>query len=137
MNQFTRPRRFGKTLNMSMLKEFFEIGSDKVIFDGLEISKETKLCEEYMGQFPVVSITLKNVAGLNYREACNLFRRVIGAEVRRFSFLAESDKLDDGDRRMYQALTDIRVGSFTMTDDMLIDSLRMLWQSTTGKRRFC
>ena len=61
VNLFTRPRRFGKTLNMSMLKEFFEIGSDKAIFDGLEISNEKKLCEEYMGQFPVVSITLKNV----------------------------------------------------------------------------
>lgn len=120
-----------------MLQHFFEIGTDKALFDGLYISGKSKLCEEYMGQFPVVSITLKNVAGLNYREACNLFRRVIGAEVRRFSFLAESDKLDDGDRRMYQALTDIRVGSFTMTDDMLIDSLRILWRSTTGKRRFC
>ena len=128
VNQFTRPRRFGKTLNMSMLKEFFEIGSDKAIFDGLEISKEKKLCEEYMGQFPVVSITLKNVSGRNYREAYNLLRRVIGTEARRFSFLAESDKLDDGDRRMYQALTDIQDGSFTMTDDMLIDSLRTMTQ---------
>lgn len=77
VNQFTRPRRFGKTLNMSMLKEFFEIGSDKTIFDGLEISKEKKLCEEYMGQFPVVSITLKNVDGLTYQSAYNKLINII------------------------------------------------------------
>ena len=66
VNLFTRPRRFGKTLNMSMLKNFFEIGADKTLFDGLMISKETALCERYMGKYPVIFISLKGVDGLNF-----------------------------------------------------------------------
>ena len=69
VNLFTRPRRFGKSLNMSMLKCFFEIGCDKRLFDGLKISREKELCEKYMGQFPVISITLKGVDGLSFAAA--------------------------------------------------------------------
>ena len=128
VNLFTRPRRFGKTLNMSMLKEFFAIDGDARLFEGLEISKERELCEKYMGRFPVISITLKNVAGLTYQEACAALRRVIGNEVRRFGCLLKSELLDAGDKDMYRALTDIKNGRFTMADEILVDSLRTLSQ---------
>ena len=81
VNLFTRPRRFGKTLNMSMLKSFFEIGADKTLFDGLLISQETALCEEYMGKFPVVFVSLKGVDGLTFEDAYGMLRRIIRAEV--------------------------------------------------------
>lgn len=126
VNLFTRPRRFGKSLNMSMLKEFFEIGSDPSLFNGLEISDETELCDRYMGKFPVISITLKNVSGLNYQEAYTALRRTIGTEARRFGCLKESAKLDAGDKDMYNALTNIKDGMFTMVDEILVDSLRIL-----------
>ncbi len=91
VNLFTRPRRFGKTLdNMSMLKCFFEIGCDPALFDGLKIAQEKGLCETYMGQFPVISISLKSVDGLNFRAACDALRFVIGSEAKRFRFLLES-----------------------------------------------
>ena len=125
---FTRPRRFGKTLNMSMLKEFFAIDGDAGLFEGLEISKERELCEKYMGRFPVISITLKNAAGLTYQEACAALRRVIGNEARRFGCLLKSELLDAGDKDMYRALTDIKDGRFTMADEILVDSLRTLSQ---------
>ena len=128
VNLFTRPRRFGKTLNMSMLKEFFAIDGDARLFEGLEISKERELCEKYMGRFPVVSITLKNAAGLTYQEACAALRRVIGNEARRFGCLLKSELLDAGDKDMYRALTDIKDGRFTMADEILVDSLRTLSQ---------
>ena len=128
INLFTRPRRFGKSLNMSMLKEFFEAGSDGTIFEGLEISKEKELCGQYMGRYPVISLTLKNVAGLNYREAYTALRRLIGTEARRFGFLRESEKLDDGDREIYNALTNTKDGVYTMAEEVLIDSLRLLTQ---------
>ena len=128
VNLFTRPRRFGKTLNMSMLKEFFAIDGDARLFEGLEISKERELCEKYMGRFPVISITLKNVAGLTYQEACAALRRVIGNEARRFGCLLKSELLDAGDKDMYRALTDIKDGRFTMADEILVDSLRTLSQ---------
>ena len=91
VNLFTRPRRFGKTLNMSMLKYFFEIGTDKTLFDGLAILRETELCEEYMGRFPVVLISLKGVEGLNFEEAYDALRRVLRAEVSRFDFMLAKD----------------------------------------------
>ena len=84
VNLFTRPRRFGKTLNMSMLKYFFEIGNNSALFHGLEISKEIKLCEKYMGKFPVVSITLKGATGENFVEAKEMLRSIIGNEAMRF-----------------------------------------------------
>ena len=135
VNLFTRPRRFGKTLNMSMLKYFFEAGSDVMpfnnitLFDGLEISKEKELCEEYMGKFPVISITLKGATGESFDDAKVMLRRIIGKEAMRFRFLLESDKIDDIERRQYEALisTD-KTGTFTMSDDLLKDSLLMLSQ---------
>ena len=113
---------------MSMLKEFFAIDGDARLFEGLEISKERELCEKYMGRFPVVSITLKNAAGLTYQEACAALRRVIGNEARRFGCLLKSELLDAGDKDMYRALTDIKNGRFTMADEILVDSLRTLSQ---------
>lgn len=86
VNLFTRPRRFGKTLNMSMLKSFFEIGSDPALFEGLKIMQEKELCEKYMGKFPVISISLKSVDGLNFHAASSALRRVIGNEALRFGF---------------------------------------------------
>ena len=82
---FTRPRRFGKTLNMSMLKNFFETGSDRALFDGLEISKEKELCDEYMGKFPVISISLKGAESNTFDGAREMFRNIIGKEADRKS----------------------------------------------------
>lgn len=98
VNLITRPRRFGKTLNMYMLKSFFEIGTDKSIFDSLLISKETKLCEQYMGQFPVIFLSLKSVAGDNYDMAYNMFCEVINEEARHFQWLMDSKKLTQYDK---------------------------------------
>ena len=83
---FTRPRRFGKTLNMSMLKSFFEIGTDKSLFDGLYISGNKELCEEYMGKYPVIFLSMKDVDGLTYDEAENALIQLIGSEAARFPF---------------------------------------------------
>ena len=90
VNLFTRPRRFGKSLNMSMMKAFFEIGSDVELFAGLKISGKKELCEKYMGQFPVISISLKSVEGLSFTVAGDALKTVIGTEALRFSFLEES-----------------------------------------------
>ena len=126
VNLFTRPRRFGKTLNMSMLKCFFEIGCDQTLFEGLKISKEKELCETHMGQYPVIFISLKSVDGTAFEDAVAALRRVIGREARRFDFLLESDQLSQGDRDAYQALTQTKNGIFTMAEEALIDSLRTL-----------
>ena len=129
VNLFTRPRRFGKTLNMSMLKYFFDIGSCSVLFDGLEISKEKELCREYMGKFPVISITLKSVGGRTFAEATGMLRRMIGKEVMKFHPLMQSDKLSEIERRQYEALVNIdETGVFTMSDELLKDSLLTLSQ---------
>ena len=126
---FTRPRRFGKTLNMSMLKCFFEIGCDKALFDGLEISQETQLCEEYQGKFPVISITLKGATGRTFDEAKNMLRRLIGKEAQRFQFLMESDKLTELEHQQYKALIYMNEkGIFDMEDEVLKDSLLTLSQ---------
>ena len=102
VNLFTRPRRFGKTLNMSMLKSFFEIGADRTLFDGLSISKETALCEAYMGRFPVVFVSLKGVDGLTFEEAYGMLRRILRSEVFRLSFLAESKKVLDKEKAAFE-----------------------------------
>lgn len=129
VNLFTRPRRFGKTLNMSMLKYFFETGSDSALFDGLEISKERELCDEYMGKFPVISITLKGATGLNFEEAKGLLRFIIGNEALRFQFLLQSDRLTGIERKRYEALVDMdKTGAFTMSDELLKNSLQILSQ---------
>ncbi len=126
VNLFTRPRRFGKSLNMSMLRTFFELGCDPSLFEGLEIAKETELCEKYMGKFPVISLSLKGVDGRSFSEAAAALRRVIGNEAFRFSYLAESERLLPEEKKIYQALIDTQDGRFTMADDVLADSLHTL-----------
>ena len=129
VNLFTRPRRFGKTLNMSMLKCFFEIGCDPALFDGLKITQEKGLCETYMGQFPVISISLKSVDGLNFRAACDALRFVIGNEAKRFRFLLESGRLDAEDKTAYRRIIEANLeseASFAMSDATLIESLQTL-----------
>ena len=121
VNLFTRPRRFGKTLNMSMMKNFFEIGADKTLFDGLTISKETALCERYMGKYPVIFISLKGVDGLNFEEACGALRRIIRAEASRFRVLLSSEKIADEDKQLF-----LRILQEKDTFDDVRDSLRML-----------
>ena len=128
VNLFTRPRRFGKSLNMSMLKNFFEIGNIPELFAGLKIVEEKELCEKYMGKFPVISISLKSVDGLKYEAAVAALRRVIGNEACRFDFLAESERLGQNDKGLYSGLTDVKDGKFLMTDDLLTDSLQTLSQ---------
>jgi len=127
VNLFTRPRRFGKTLNMSMLKYFFEIGSDSTLFDGLEISKEKELCEKYMGKFPVISISLKEVGGDNFDAAKRILRSIIGDEAIRFTFLSESDKLTAIERQQYTKLVELdNKGEYAMSDELLSKSLLTL-----------
>ncbi len=129
VNLFTRPRRFGKTLNMSMLKYFFETGSDTTIFDGLEIAGEKELCREYMGKFPVISITLKGATGTNFEEAKEMLRHIIGNEAMRFQFLMQSPRLTEIERRRYEALISIdKGGDYTMSDALLKSSLQTLPQ---------
>ena len=104
VNLFTRPRRFGKSLNMSMLRYFFDIEADKTLFDGLYISRNKQLCEEYMGKFPVIFLSLKGVDGLSFSEARFCLAELIESEARRFKFLMHSDKLDADDKAMYRDL---------------------------------
>lgn len=129
VNLFTRPRRFGKTLNISMLKYFFEAGSDSALFDGLEISREKELCDENMGKFPVIFITLKGVSGRTFAEAKGMLRNIIGNEAMRFQFLLQSNHLTEMERKRYEALVRIdHTGAFTMSDELLKDSLLILSQ---------
>ncbi len=121
VNLFTRPRRFGKTLNMSMLKSFFEIGSDPKLFDGLAIIQDEKLCSEYQGKFPVVFISLKDLDGLTYQEAEDGLAMVIMQEARRLRFLLESPSLNESEAKSYRALMD---GDFNLVS--LQSSLKML-----------
>ena len=129
INLFTRPRRFGKSLNMSMLKYFFEIGSDNALFNDLEISKETELCAKYMGKFPVISITLKGASGRTFEEAMGMLRNIIGNEAMRFQFLLQSKQLTEIEHKRYEALINIdKTGSYTMSDELLKNSLLILSQ---------
>lgn len=126
VNLFTRPRRFGKTLNMSMLSSFFEIGTDRTLFDELYIAGRQKLCDEYMGKFPVIFISLKGVEGASYEKARAAFNDIIGKEASRFSFLLASDKLTEKDKNEYRALISINAGQYTMNEELLIVSLQKL-----------
>ncbi len=129
VNLFTRPRRFGKSLNMSMLKYFFSYGCNERLFDGLAIAKERELCEKYMGKFPVISITLKGVEGESYEDAVAMLCVVIGEEAQRFRFLLESEKLSENDKRQYTRLSEVDAeGSrmFPIPKDALISSLKTL-----------
>lgn len=129
VNLFTRPRRFGKSLNMSMLKYFFGYGCDSRLFDGLEISGEKKMCEEYMGKFPVVSVSLKDAGAGDYETARGMLRSIIGNEAMRFQFLLESERLSDREKAQYEQLvtidTENRQG-FIMPQEVLADSLLTL-----------
>ncbi len=102
VNLFTRPRRFGKTLNMSMLKSFFEIGTDKTLFDGLAISEEKELCEANMGKFPVVFVSLKDVDGLTFENAYGKLRDILRAEISRLSFLMQSEQIAEDDKYSFE-----------------------------------
>ena len=121
VNLFTRPRRFGKTLNMSMLKSFFEIGADKTLFDGLLISRETALCEEYQGKFPVVFVSLKGVDGLTFEDAYGMLRRIIRAEVSRLQMLLDSERISEDDKKPLK-----RILKEEDTKDDIQNSLKML-----------
>ena len=121
VNLFTRPRRFGKTLNMSMLKCFFEIGTDKSLFDGLRVSEEKALCETYMGKYPVVFVSLKGVDGLTFEDAYRRLRGIIREEALRLSFLKYSEELDADDLRSF-----LRILSEEDTSADMVSSLRML-----------
>lgn len=118
---FTRPRRFGKTLNMSMLKSFFEIGAEKSLFQGLYISEKEKLCAEYMGKYPVIFLSLKGVEGLHFADAQKMLMTIINNEVRRHYYLKTSDKLTVEDRKQFEKML--------LNEDVnLVDSLRLLSQ---------
>ena len=125
---FTRPRRFGKTLNMSMLRCFFEIGTDGALFDDLYISKNKKLCEKYLGKYPVVFLSLKNVDGLTFEEAKYKLMELIGMEAERFSFLMNSEKLSENDKNKYHVLTQMFEGQYSIPDRSLTSSLQTLSQ---------
>lgn len=128
VNLFTRPRRFGKSLNMSMLKHFFEIGCDRTLFEGLKIGEKKELCEKYMGQFPVISISLKSVDGPDMETAAAAMRTVIGNEAMRFQFLEDSRFLSENERERYKALIRMEKGAFAVEGELLTDSLRSLSQ---------
>lgn len=129
VNLFTRPRRFGKTLNMSMLKAFFETGCRRELFEGLEIAGDEEKCQKYMGQFPVISISLKGVNGDNYATARAMLCSLVGTEAMGFQFLAESDKLTEAEKKRYGqliAVDDKNQTGFLMSDAVLMESLRTL-----------
>ena len=128
VNLFTRPRRFGKTLNMSMLKSFFEIGADRTLFDGLYISRNQKLCEEYMGKYSVIFLSLKGIDGLSFEAAKYRLTELIGVEAERFAFLADSEKLTENERSKYRAIIHLVNGKYSMDEDMLVSSLQTLSQ---------
>ncbi len=131
VNLFTRPRRFGKSLNMSMLKCFFEVGTNPALFEGLKIMQERELCEKYMGKFPVISISLKSVDGLSYEAASAALRTIIGNEAGRFRFLSSSGRLSEDEKEVYAQLTEVgssRGGIYTMTEEVATASLQTLSQ---------
>ena len=121
VNLFTRPRRFGKSLNMSMLQSFFELGKDKTLFDGLRISDNQELCEKYQGKFPVVSVSLKGINGATYEEARRFLIKTINEEARRLSVLSDSTELDETDHELLAQLK-----KKEMTNDSLVYSIREL-----------
>ncbi len=121
VNLFTRPRRFGKTLNMSMLKSFFEVGGDKSIFDGLVISRETALCEAYMGKYPVVFASLKGVDGLTFEDAYSMLKTVIRTEASRHYYLKDSEKVSVENKQIFEEI-------LSGKHEKMADSLRLLSQ---------
>ena len=125
---FTRPRRFGKTLNMSMLRAFFEIGADASLFEGLHIAENKTICEEYMGRYPVIFLSLKSVEGLDFEAARYRITELVGIEAERFGFLAESEFLSENERERYKAIIALHNGMNAMDEKTLISSLQVLSQ---------
>lgn len=123
---FTRPRRFGKTLNMSMLRSFFETGADASLFDGLYISGNKEICDEYMGKYPVIFLSLKDVDGLKYENAKYRIMELIGREAERYFFLGDSDRLSENEKEQYKAVIALQDGKYSMDENVLISSLRLL-----------
>ena len=128
---FTRPRRFGKTLNMSMLRNFFAIGTDQSLFEGLYIAQNKQLCEQHLGKHPVIFLSLKNIEGLSFEQAQYRFVELIAREAARFRFFLESEKLEDDEKNSYRALFNMRAGRFTLDEDLLASSLKLLSQLLT------
>ena len=126
VNLFTRPRRFGKTLNMSMLKSFFEIGAASELFDGLYISHNKKMCDDNMGKYPVIFLSLKNVEGLDFQAAKYQMIEIIAKEAKRFVYLKNSDRLDIDDKSTYASLIRLEDGRYEMRDEALYASLQTL-----------
>lgn len=127
VNLFTRPRRFGKSLVLSMLKTFFGIGCEPSLFDGMNISKETELCQMYMGKFPVVSVSLKGVSGDSFETARSMMCSIIGNEALRLEILEQSSHLSESDKARYQALVHLdNRGAFEMSDEVLTNGLLTL-----------
>ena len=120
VNLFTRPRRFGKSLNMNMLKYFFEYGCDPQLFEGLAISAEPRLCQEHMGKYPVISITMKDVSGNDYTTALEMLRSVIGREAMRFQFLLDSEALTAWEKASYEKLIAIDSSNVTIQQPLKI-----------------
>ena len=125
---FTRPRRFGKTLNMSMLRSFFEIGTDKSLFDGLYISGNKALCDEHMGKYPVIFLSLKSVEGRSFDDARYMITELIGIEAERFSFLEDSEYLSENEKKRYKAIIALKDGANAMDEKALVSSLQILSQ---------
>ena len=123
---FTRPRRFGKTLNMSMLRSFFETGTDASLFDDLYISGNKEICDEYMGKYPVIFLSLKDVDGLKYENAKYRIMELIGREAERYFFLGDSDRLSENEKEQYKAVIALQNGKYSMDENVLISSLRLL-----------
>lgn len=123
---FTRPRRFGKTLNMSMLKSFFETDADATLFEGLYISNNKEICEQYMGKHPVLFLSLKSVDGLTFENAKYRITELIGLEAQRFSFLATSEKLSDNEKEQYHAIIALQQGQYSMDEKLLISSIFLM-----------
>ena len=121
VNLFTRPRRFGKSLNMSMLEHFFMVNGDKSIFEGLEISKETALCEKYMGKYPVISVSLKGIDALTYEKAFQMAVQIIKRVPLKAQYLLESKALSEQDKAEYRKLLDD-----DMSEAVFCNSLRVL-----------
>lgn len=126
VNLFTRPRRFGKTLNMSMLRYFFEIGADASLFAGLQITNNKKLCEEFQGKYPVIFLSFKNVEGLTFADAQYRLTELIAGEAERFAFLAQSDKLTENEKSLYRGLTAVREGRYALAGEVLASALQTL-----------
>ena len=126
VTSFTRPRRFGKTLNMSMLRSFFETGTDASLFDGLYISGNKEICDEYMGKYPVIFLSLKDVDGLKYENAKYRIMELIGREAERYFFLGDSDRLSENEKEQYKAVIALQNGKYSMDENVLISSLRLL-----------